>query len=539
MTTALDRRLLALAEAVEVAAGRLDSEDVEAARQAVAKAGARLGLGIESTVVALTGPTGAGKSLLFNVLSGSDAATVGRRRPTTSAAQAAVWGDGADPLLDWLDVKRRHRVEADGLEGLVLLDLPDFDSIESAHRLEVDRIVGLADLLVWVVEPQKYADAALHDGYLRTLATHDEAMAVVLNQADLLSTSEAETLRGDVARLLEDDGLRATPVLAVSAHTGAGLAELRALLADRIEARDAAIRRLSADVDAAATRLRRWCGEPRSRDVPRAERERLVESLAEAAGVPRVLAAVGESHRHRGALATGWPPIRWLRRLRPDPLRRLRLDGRKGEDAPVGRTSLPPATELERAQVATALRQVADDASVGLPAPWPTLVRRAATSHDERIPDRLDHAVGSTQLETRAPRWWALASALQWGLAAAAAFGALWIVVAAVSGYLGVEELVPLPEYRSVPIATWLLLGGLLGGFVLAFWTRLVNSAGARRRQRRAERALRPGIEAVATELVLGPVERELGAHDRLLQSLELAGDGSGSARKRGGRFRT
>ena len=533
MTTALDRRLLALAEAVEIAAGRLDPEDVEAAREAVGKAGTRLGLGIESTVVALAGPTGAGKSLLFNALSGSDAAIVGRRRPTTSAAQAAAWGDGADRLLDWLDVKRRHRIEADGLDGLVLLDLPDFDSVESAHRLEVDRIVGLADLLVWVVEPQKYADAALHDGYLRTLATHDEAMAVVLNQVDLLSASESEALRGDVVRLLEDDGLRATPVLAVSARTGAGLAELRTLLADRVVARDAATRRLSADVEAAATRLRRWCGEPRSREVPKAERERLVESLAEAAGVPRVLAAVAESHRHRGALATGWPPVRWLRRLRPDPLRRLRLDGRGGADAPVGRTSLPPATELERAQVATALRQVADGASAGLPAPWPTLARRAATSDDERILDRLDHAVGSARLETRAPLWWGLASALQWGLAAAAGLGALWVVVAAVSGYLGVEELVPLPEYRGVPIATWLLLGGLLGGLVLAFWTRLVNSGGARRRQRAAKRALRPGLEAVAVDLVLEPVERELEAHDRLLRSLELA-----QGAERSGRFR-
>ena len=61
----------------------------------------------------------------------------------------------------------RHRVDSDGLQGLVLLDLPDFDSVETAHRLEVDRIVELADALLWVVEPQKYADAALHDRYLR------------------------------------------------------------------------------------------------------------------------------------------------------------------------------------------------------------------------------------------------------------------------------------------------------------------------------------------------------------------------------------
>ena len=55
------------------------------------------------------------------------------------------------------------------------------------------------------------------------------------------------------------------------------------------------------------------------------------------------------------------------------------------------------------------------------------------------------------------------------------------------------------------------------------FLTRLVNSAGARRRQRAADRALRPGIESVADELVLAPVERELAAHEALRRSLAIA----------------
>ena len=41
----------------------------------------------------------------------------------------------------------------------------------SSHHLEVDRLVELADLMVWVLDPQKYADAAVHDRYLAPLAT--------------------------------------------------------------------------------------------------------------------------------------------------------------------------------------------------------------------------------------------------------------------------------------------------------------------------------------------------------------------------------
>ena len=66
----LDQRLAALGEAADLAEGRLDGEAVKRARAVVAQAGARLGLGLESTVVALAGPTGAGKSQLFNALAG-------------------------------------------------------------------------------------------------------------------------------------------------------------------------------------------------------------------------------------------------------------------------------------------------------------------------------------------------------------------------------------------------------------------------------------------------------------------------------------
>src|SRR5688572_18410032 len=378
--------------------------------------------------------------MLFNALSGADLATVGRRRPTTSEGQAAVWGDGADPLLDWLEIGRRHRLDDSGLRGLLLLDLPDFDSVERSHRLEVDRVLALADLVVWVVDPQKYADASLHERYLRPLRTHGAAMAVVLNQADLLTPSEVDLWREDVTRLLAEDGLPTMPVLVVSARTGEGLESLRRLLAERVAARDAAVARLGADVTAAATRLRAWCAEREPAGVQRADRKRLVEALEEAGGVPRVLRAVDTAHRRRGVLATGWPFVRWVRRLRPDPLRRLRLRDRAQESAPEpGRTSLPPPTEVQHAQVATASRGLADSAAGGLPAPWPTLVRDAATANEGRVADRLERAVGGADLHVTRPRWWTVASVVQRVLSAAVVVGIVWLLVLAVLGYLRID----------------------------------------------------------------------------------------------------
>jgi GTP-binding protein EngB required for normal cell division len=521
VTTGLDSRLTALAEAVEVADGRLDPGPVEAARAVTEKAGARLGLGIETTVVALAGPTGVGKSMLFNALAGAELATVGRRRPTTSEGRAAAWGDGADPLLDWLEIARRDRRDDGEFHGLVLLDLPDFDSVEVAHRLEVDRIVALADLVVWVVEPQKYADASLHERYLRPLRTHGAAMAVVLNQADLLSTGEIAVWREDVARLLADDGLRDVPMLVVSARTGAGLDSLRRLLAERVAARDAAVARLAADVTASARTLAQWCGEGRPAGVQRADRERLVAALEEAGGVPRVVRAVDASHRRRGALATGWPFVRWVRRLWPDPLRRLRVAERAPDE--VSRTSLPPPTEVQHAQVATAARSLADGAAEGLPAPWPTLVRGAGTANEGQVADRLDRAVGGAGLQMTQPRWWSAVGLLQRLLALVVAVGMVWLLARAVFGFLRLEDAIPIPEVQGIPVPTALLVGGALAGLALAFLTRLANGIGARRRSRAAARTLRRQVEEAAQELVIGPVEQELDAHERLRRAVGVA----------------
>ncbi len=166
----------------------------------------RLALSGAATVVALAGATGSGKSSLFNALSGTDLATVGVRRPTTARRWPRPGADVARGRC-WTGCRSRggtrSPARAGDLDGLVLLDLPDHDSTEVAHRIEVDRLVQLVDVLVWVVDPQKYADAALHDRYLKPLAGHADVMIVVLNQVDRLTTVERDACLSDLRRLLE------------------------------------------------------------------------------------------------------------------------------------------------------------------------------------------------------------------------------------------------------------------------------------------------------------------------------------------------
>ena len=523
MSTSLEARLGALGAAAELAAGRLDPAAVESAQAVVRRAGERLGHGLEATVVALAGPTGAGKSTLFNALAGAPLVREGVTRPTTSAATAAIWCSSGPPdgrLLDWLEVPSRHTLDRGGPDGLVLLDLPDFDSVERSHRLEVDRLVRLVDLLVWVVDPQKYADASLHDRYLRPLVRHAPAMLVVLNQSDRLG-ADADRAREDLAGLLAREGLAGVPVLAASARTGDGVDALRAVLEERVSRREAALARLAADVEDTASALAAAVGGGKAAGLRRGDRARLVTTLGSAAGLPAVEAAALGAHRRRGALATGLPWIAWLRRLRPDPLKRLRLGDAPREDI---RTSLPQATSVQRAQVDAAIRTLAGDASGGLPDPWPALARRAATAAEGELADRLDRAVAGTALRMTRPRWWSPVRGLQLLLAATALAGALWLAVLAGLGYLQLDDAVPTPDIAGIPAPTALLLGGLLAGVVVALIARLLNGAGARRRARRARRALDERVGAVADELVLAPLEAELAVHRELREALAAAG---------------
>src|SRR5258708_6449055 len=259
----LSRRLDALAELAKIGQARDGLDGVSNAlisdsEALLRRAGERLRLSGNHTVVALAGGTGSGKSTLFNTLSGATFSPPGVTRPTTRHVHACVWGmQGAGPLLDWLGIQRRHRyARASALDsgetvlnGLLLLDLPDHDSVLTASQSTVDRLIKLADMLVFVLDPQKYADAAVHRRYLIPLAGHAGVITVVLNQTDLLTPEQVRDCEQDLRRLLDAEGLQEAQVLPISARTGAGLDGLRAVLTAAVAEQHAASERISADID--------------------------------------------------------------------------------------------------------------------------------------------------------------------------------------------------------------------------------------------------------------------------------------------------
>ncbi|WP_372593146.1 GTPase [Actinotalea sp.] len=543
----LTERLAALDEAVALGGTAVPPSLSEDAARVTARAGERLRLSERHTVVALAGATGSGKSSLTNALVGKEIARVDVRRPTTAHALAAVSGaEGVDPLLDWLGVRERVDLAAPMHgEGLVLLDLPDHDSVEVAHRLEAERLVELVDLMVWVLDPQKYADEAVHR-YLRALARHAGVMLVVLNQVDRLDAADRAAALADLRRLLATDGLAQVPVLAVSARTGEGVEALRQALEAAASQRVAARTRMEADVAVVADRLVAACATGRSAPVASGPDAALVEAFGQAAGVPRVVAAVRGSWVREARRATGWPPTRWLAGLRADPMRRLHLGrrvdpghGRRAATAEVpvapDHTSLPPAGPAQVAQAHAAARRWTDAATTGLPDDWVVLARAEVGTLD-RLSDDLDRAVAGAALDRpRRPLWWSALGLLQGVLLATTLVGGLWLLALMALGALALAVPDP-PRWGEVPVPTLALVGGALAGLLVAGLGRLLASVGGRRAARRATSTLRTAVAEVARHRVTDPVTAVVDRHLRCREAALRAAGPPARRRDRGAR---
>ncbi|MCP9978921.1 ABC transporter [Actinomadura madurae] len=453
----------------------------------------------------------------------------------TSKAHACVWGlDGAGPLLDWLDVDKRHRYarasaldleRADAsLQGLVLIDLPDHDSIQAMHRAEVDRFVTIADLLVWVVDPQKYADAALHRNYIVPFARHTGVTLIVLNQVDRLAPHEIDDCVADLRRLLEAEGLADPRIVTTAAVAEDGVHGFRDVLVDTVAARRARTERLSADVDRVAERFTgyRLDAEPPT-TVDDGRRAELVQALTDAAGAPAVAEAMESAYELRASDFIGWPVTAIITRLRSDPLRRMRLTELREEL----RNAFTGPIGAQQGDVDNALQNVTEGVAAELPPHWGRSVRTAARSHATEIPEALGESLKEALPTFNVvPRWWWLVKTWQYFLVLVAVLSAVWIGFLIAYGLLDVGGEDPgglVGQAGLIPYVLILVLCTLGMGWLTASACRNMVALSSAKHGEKMEHHMRQGIERVAHEKVIEPVEDELEIYARFRKDVDVA----------------
>lgn len=588
-TSPFARSVASLKDAISYGEGRVPETVLLDAAETLERLSQRRELSTEHTVIGFFGATGSGKSTLFNAIAGQNIALSAPTRPTTSTVQAAIWeAEGSEELLDWLGIDKRVYPQTQALAaegeasdgngagkhnkaggaaapnavtepapglfnrirravggrgemrtrtgGLILLDMPDFDSVTTTNRDLAARMMRYVDVLVWVVDPQKYADAVIHRDFMVPLAASGAQALCVLNQADKLAPAEVPAVLASLTRLLQAEGteahLLAAPI-AVSARTGEGVDVLRDLLAQVAAAKSLSLQRTDAQLHATASQLRTYAGGEGTvlagAYALEAE-QKLVKACYTSSQAEQVLQAATASYRRTAGQHTGWILTRWMSRLKADPLRRLHLGqqdetksaskaeksagmlGSDSENAPeLVASSLPPLSAAQKAGMANAVRQYSKQMAARIDEPWKRSIKEAALSREAELPEllerdmvRIDYGLG----RTRAP--WVIFNALQWIALMSALVGVGWLTLISGMAYLQIQlPPAPTPEGSPVPLPTLLLLLGVLLGIASAGVGRLLTAMGSRYYARKLRGRLQTGVEKAVQSCVVAPVQQE------------------------------
>ena len=583
-TSPFARSVASLKDAISYGEGRVPETVLLDAAETLERLSQRRELSTEHTVIGFFGATGSGKSTLFNAIAGQNIALSAPTRPTTSTVQAAIWeAEGSEELLDWLGIDKRVypqtlalAAEGDATEGskatggvtapnavtepapglfnrirravggrgetrtrtggLILLDMPDFDSVTTTNRDLAARMMRYVDVLVWVVDPQKYADAVIHRDFMVPLAASGAQALCVLNQADKLAPAEVPAVLVSLTRLLQAEGteahLLAAPI-AVSARTGEGVDVLRDLLAQVAAAKSLSLQRTDAQLHATASQLRTYAGGEGTvlaGAYALDAEQKLVKACYASSQAEQVLEAATASYRRTAGQHTGWILTRWMSRLKADPLRRLHLGqqeetkstskaeksagmlGSDSENAPeLVASSLPPLSTAQKAGMANAVRQYSKQMAARIDEPWKRSIKEAALSREAELPEllerdmvRIDYGLG----RTRAP--WVIFNALQWIALLSALAGVGWLTLISGMAYLQIQlPPAPTPEGSPVPLPTLLLLLGVLLGIASAGVSRLLTAMGSRYYARKLRGRLQTGVEKAVQSCVVAPVQQE------------------------------
>ena len=501
-------------------------------------AAARLGFPSDAYVVALVGGTGVGKSSLLNALAGTEVSRASVRRPTTArpvgwVPQAA--GDELGELLDWLGVAPDdvHETSSAELGRVAILDLPDLDSTSADHRERVEAILPRIDAVVWVTDPEKYADAVLHDDFLVRWLPRLARQLVVVNKADRLTPDEAEAVRRDLERdltRLATGGDRAgrvppVPVILTSAAGGnSGTEALRRWLVEQVEAKQVVRARLIATIRDAIASLARAAGvdptKPARPLLDRDDRRRATDgataALLRVVDLPTLERQAVAATRAR-ARARGAGPLGGLTS------RLYRWSGRQARVAdPIAflarwreRGSLAPAVEPIRAAVAEPLRMA--------PAGTRQLLARsvAADGLERSLGRAVDRAVALRD-EVPTSRVWPVIGLLQTVATLALVVTAIWVVLWVFVKFpvdsvaLPVVGRMPTPFVALVVVlAAGYLLARLLGlhaGWIGRRWAHRLAADIRSNVEREVERAGFEGIDVTeANRLALWESARRIG----------------------------
>ncbi len=137
--------------------------------------------------------------------------------------------------------------------------MTDIDSLEAGHRRWVESVLPVVDVGVWVLDPLKYAEVAMHRDFITPLAGAASRMVFVLNQIDRVPADERGIMRAHLIELLQLDGIARPVIFEVAADPPIGprigIDALFAHLTSRLDEKKVHLGRVVEEARAAARKV--------------------------------------------------------------------------------------------------------------------------------------------------------------------------------------------------------------------------------------------------------------------------------------------
>jgi hypothetical protein len=243
----------------------------------------------------------------------------------------------------------------------------------------------------------------------------------------------------------------------------------------------------------------------------------LTAAFAKAAGAAAVAETLNGVRERRAADYIGWPPARLAARLRGEAPPRKLLASDPGQ-----------AGQAQQPDIDNAINVFAAEVGGPLPDPWSRTVRAAARSRADEAQSALGTAVAQgLPSRDKVIGWWRLIALAQWLLMALTLAGLIWIVLILAFGQSSAAHKSP-SLVNDVSLAPWLgvmVVALLLLGWLISSWCQNMVVLAADREREQAVRDILARIAAVANDLVVIPVGRELNDYERFRTELAAARD--------------
>lgn len=217
-------------------------------------------------VVMLCGPTAVGKSSLINALAGEEISRPGLGAMTKAAVLYIHEQDDPSRLFEYGEAigqlaRQPHAIirhQRDELLHKVLIDTPDIDSVIRQHRELTAALVHAADLVLFIVSPEKYKTLDAMQWVAQQRA--QRALAFVLNKWDRegigLQYDRREEVVKDYQQVLAKGGFQAPVLFTVSSLTDCQSQQSGDATAERREEQLAELKGwLEAGLDRSASRM--------------------------------------------------------------------------------------------------------------------------------------------------------------------------------------------------------------------------------------------------------------------------------------------